>query len=115
MFGCARRFAAAALVTLLVAFGPYLVFDLLFQETITTRYALPLVIPVRLRLRDGEVCLFSTLTTLGTPADVTAENAAALAAAAGQLLAAIALRLPATPGSAPRAALDPARLPAPTA
>ncbi len=35
-----------ALVTLLVAFGPYLVFDLLFQETITTRYALPLVIPM---------------------------------------------------------------------
>ncbi len=35
-----------ALVTLLVAFGPYLIFDLLFQETITTRYALPLVIPM---------------------------------------------------------------------
>ncbi len=33
-------------VTLLFAFGPYLAFDLLFQETITTRYALPLVIPV---------------------------------------------------------------------
>ncbi|MBS1817185.1 MAG: hypothetical protein JSU08_04590 [Acidobacteria bacterium] len=35
-----------ALVTLLAGFGPYLVFDLLFQETITTRYALPLVIPL---------------------------------------------------------------------
>jgi hypothetical protein len=35
-----------ALLVLVVAFGPYLVFDLLFQETITTRYALPLVIPV---------------------------------------------------------------------
>lgn len=34
------------LTTLLVAFGPYLVFDLLFQETITTRYALPLVVPM---------------------------------------------------------------------
>ncbi len=33
-------------VTLAVAFGPYAVFDLLFQETITTRYALPLVVPV---------------------------------------------------------------------
>lgn len=33
-------------VTIAVAFGPYLVFDLLFQETITTRYALPLVVPV---------------------------------------------------------------------
>lgn len=34
------------LVTLAAAFGPYLVFDLLFQETITTRYALPLVVPM---------------------------------------------------------------------
>lgn len=34
------------LLTLAVSFGPYLVFDLLFQETITTRYALPLVVPV---------------------------------------------------------------------
>jgi hypothetical protein len=33
------------LLTLAVAFGPYLVFDLLFQESVTTRYALPLVIP----------------------------------------------------------------------
>lgn len=35
-----------AVVTLAVAFGPYLVFDLLFQESVTTRYALPLVIPM---------------------------------------------------------------------
>ncbi len=35
-----------ALVTLTVAFGPYLVFDLLFQETFTSRYALPLVVPM---------------------------------------------------------------------
>jgi hypothetical protein len=34
------------LVTLAVAFGPYLLFDLLFQETVTTRYALPLVVPM---------------------------------------------------------------------
>jgi hypothetical protein len=34
------------LVVLAVAFGPYFVFDLLFQETFTSRYALPLVIPV---------------------------------------------------------------------
>jgi hypothetical protein len=40
------RKAPKTLVLLLVAFGPYLVFDLLFQETITTRYALPLVVPV---------------------------------------------------------------------
>ena len=34
-----------ALTRLVACFGPYLVFDLLFQEAITTRYALPLVIP----------------------------------------------------------------------
>ena len=42
----AARHARAALLPLAVAFGPYLVFDLLFQETFTGRYALPLVIPV---------------------------------------------------------------------
>ena len=36
----------APLAVLAVAFGPYLVFDLLFQEAVTTRYALPLVVPV---------------------------------------------------------------------
>jgi hypothetical protein len=36
----------AALTALAVAFGPYCVFDLLFQETFTTRYALPLVVPI---------------------------------------------------------------------
>ncbi len=46
--GAARlsRSARPALVTLAAAFGPYLIFDLAFQETITTRYALPLVVPV---------------------------------------------------------------------
>jgi hypothetical protein len=39
-----RRARVAALV--LVMFAPYAVFHLLFQETITVRYALPLVIPV---------------------------------------------------------------------
>jgi hypothetical protein len=34
------------LIVLLVAYGPYLAFDLVFQETITTRYALPLVVPI---------------------------------------------------------------------
>jgi hypothetical protein len=34
------------LVLLAVAFGPYLVFDLLFQETFTGRYALTLVVPI---------------------------------------------------------------------
>jgi hypothetical protein len=35
-----------ALALLIVAFGPYFVFDLLFQETFTGRYALPLVVPL---------------------------------------------------------------------
>jgi hypothetical protein len=33
-------------LTLAAAFVPYFLFDLVFQETITTRYALPLVVPV---------------------------------------------------------------------
>lgn len=40
--------APASMGTLLVAFGPYAVFHLLFHETVTTRYALPLVVPVAL-------------------------------------------------------------------
>jgi hypothetical protein len=35
-----------ALVIIAVAFGPYFVFDILFQEAFTTRYALPLVVPM---------------------------------------------------------------------
>jgi hypothetical protein len=34
------------LAALAAAFGPYAAFDLLFQEAVTTRYALPLVVPV---------------------------------------------------------------------
>lgn len=33
------------LAVLIAGFGPYLVFDIFFQESITTRYALPLVVP----------------------------------------------------------------------
>src|SRR6185503_20286445 len=35
-----------ALLLLAAAFGPYLIFDMLFQETFTSRYALPLVVPM---------------------------------------------------------------------
>jgi len=42
----ALRHGRGALVVLLAAFGPYAIFDLLFQETFTSRYALPLVVPV---------------------------------------------------------------------
>ena len=34
------------LLVLAVGFGPYLVFDFLFQETFTSRYALPLIVPM---------------------------------------------------------------------
>lgn len=34
------------LATLAVAYGPYVAFDMLFQESITTRYALPTIVPV---------------------------------------------------------------------
>jgi hypothetical protein len=45
------------LVTIAVAFGPYFVFDLLFQETFTSRYALPLVIPVAFLAGTGAMLL----------------------------------------------------------
>jgi len=44
--GWAVRHHRGALVVLIAAFGPYAVFDLLFQETFTSRYALPLVVPI---------------------------------------------------------------------
>ena len=37
-----------ALAVLAIGFAPYAIFHLLFQETLTTRYALPLVVPVGL-------------------------------------------------------------------
>jgi hypothetical protein len=40
------RHSRPALLALTAAFGPYVVFDLLFQEAITTRYAMPIVLPV---------------------------------------------------------------------
>jgi hypothetical protein len=40
------RRARGAWLPLAVAFGPYFIFDVLFQETFTSRYALPLVPPV---------------------------------------------------------------------
>ena len=38
--------SGSALLVLGAAFGPYFVFDVLFQETVTARYALPLLVPV---------------------------------------------------------------------
>ena len=57
------RHQRSALFVLTIAFGPYLLFDLLFQETFTTRYALPLVVPLAyvavtgLRLVPGDLGL----------------------------------------------------------
>jgi hypothetical protein len=42
-----------ALVTLAAAYGPYYLFDLLFQETATTRYALPVLVPVAFAAVEG--------------------------------------------------------------
>ncbi len=42
------RRSVSAVLLLLVAFGPYAIFHLLFQETLTVRYALPLVPAVAL-------------------------------------------------------------------
>jgi hypothetical protein len=53
----AFRRRPAALVTLGVAFGPYLLFDLVFQETITTRYALPLIVPMAYLATRGAAML----------------------------------------------------------
>src|SRR5581483_6124827 len=44
--GALVRRDRTALATIGATFGPYLLFDLLFQESVTTRYALPLVPPM---------------------------------------------------------------------
>ena len=57
--GLARMFrrARGALLALAVAFVPYFVFDALFQETFTTRYALPLVVPIAYLAAQGAAAL----------------------------------------------------------
>jgi len=65
-----RRRNPAALGGLAAAFGPYFVFDVVFQETFTSRYALPLVVPAaflavagarRLPRRSGLVAIALTV------------------------------------------------------
>ena len=56
------------LVTLAVAFGPYLTFHMLFQETATTRYALPLVVPVAFAAVRGLSVIPAHVTTVAVPA-----------------------------------------------
>jgi len=50
-----RRWSALGM--LVVLFGPYLIFDLVFQEAATTRYALPLVIPIAYAAVRGAILL----------------------------------------------------------
>ena len=45
--------APRAGLTLATMFGPYAIFDMLFQETVTTRYALPLIVPVAFLAASG--------------------------------------------------------------
>lgn len=59
------RAARPALVTLAAAFGPYLMFDLVFQESATTRYALPLVVPVAYAAVHGASAFRSTVLVVG--------------------------------------------------
>jgi len=47
------RHARRALLALAIAFGPYVIFDVLFQETFTSRYALPLVVPLAYLAASG--------------------------------------------------------------
>lgn len=54
----------AVLFTITVAFGPYFVFDVLFQETFTSRYALPLVVPLAFLAAAGARLLPRTAATV---------------------------------------------------
>jgi hypothetical protein len=47
------RMNSPAVTTLAIAFGPYALFDLLFQESTTARYALPLIVPVAFFAASG--------------------------------------------------------------
>jgi hypothetical protein len=67
----AARAERRRLLLPVVAFGPYAVFHLLFQETVTTRYALPLVVPVAYFAVRGTAALpvrMGSLLTVGVAA-----------------------------------------------
>jgi len=80
-----------ALRALAAAFLPYFFFDLLFQETVTTRYALPLVVPV---------------------AFLAARGLAAAGPVAGPILAAVVIAFDAHVGGSSLAAYAGAKAPA---
>ena len=51
------RRSERALAVVAAGFGPYLIFDVLFQETFTSRYALPLVPPVAFLAASGALAM----------------------------------------------------------
>ena len=55
----------AAVAALAIAFGPYLAFDLVFQESVTTRYALPLVVPLSYAAVRGASMIRSRVLVVG--------------------------------------------------
>ena len=54
-----------AVVALTVAFGPYLLFDLVFQESVTTRYALPILVPLSYAAVRGASMIRSQVLVVG--------------------------------------------------
>jgi hypothetical protein len=90
-----RRHPRALMLTA-IAFGPYLAFDILFQETFTSRYALPLVVPIAFLAANGlarlpaPIAVVTTLAIVAFDAHVGGRSIAALSrqpAPAFQLLA----------------------------
>src|SRR6185503_10610267 len=80
------RASRMAVTTLAVAFGPYLAFHMMFQEAVTTRYALPLVIPIAYLAVCGVEFLTARLASSFAPIAIVTGLAAA-----GVVLAAPAL------------------------
>ena len=62
------RSGRRSLLILAVAFGPYAAFDILFQEMVTTRYALPLVVPTAFLAVRGTAALPNRVGSLMTVA-----------------------------------------------
>lgn len=58
-------------IVLAIAFAPYAIFDLLFQETVTIRYALPLLVPVGYAALSALDAASSRVLTVGATAIAT--------------------------------------------
>jgi hypothetical protein len=99
-FACAglvalQRRQPAALGRAVAAFGPYIAFDMLFQEFVTVRYALPIVLPIAwlaaagLRSLPGSVALPATLAIVMFNAHVGGRSIAALSRVAAPVFRAL--------------------------